>query len=53
MHLLHLLYWQVDALPLHHLGSPKLSYLQLILFDFYLNKQVTTNFKADQIADLS
>ena len=22
LHLLHLLHWQVDSLPLHHLGSP-------------------------------
>ena len=28
LHLLCLLHWQVDSLPLNHLGSPKLTYVQ-------------------------
>ena len=31
-HLLGLLHWQADSLPLHHLGSPKISLLFLIVF---------------------
>ena len=27
LHLLHLLHWQVDCLPLHHLGSPQAGWL--------------------------
>lgn len=32
LHLLHLLHWQVDFLPLHHLGSPYNSFTMLCWF---------------------
>ena len=30
LHLLHLLHWQVDSLPLSYLGSPKPTYVEYI-----------------------
>ena len=32
LHLLHLLHWQADSLPLHHLGSPFWSRLLFLMF---------------------
>ena len=35
-HLLHLLHWQVDSLPLSHLGNPNIVSIYLYLYHLYL-----------------
>ena len=44
-HLLHLLYWQVDSLPLSHLGSPKASSFKskAVFFSTVVSKLMDTD----------